>query len=159
MVSIFKYAGFSREIAISIFLPASFIAVAFNFIGGWISDYIKLKYLLIINMAGILISGIALMQLGSFKSAYAILIIGNGIQNGLFSVLNTVTWPRFFGIKHLGAISGYSMSWTVIASAIGPYLFSLSLKYQGGYSSGVAVCMVAATVLLFMGLKANNVQK
>ena len=159
VVSIFGEAGFDRETAISIFLPASFVAVSFNFIGGWISDYIKLKYLLMMNMAGIVLSGIALIQLDSFKMAYFILIAGNGMMSGLFSVLNTVTWPRFFGIKHLGAISGYSMSWTVIASALGPYLFSLSLKYTGIYTSGILFCVFVATLLLFLGLKANNVEE
>ena len=158
VVSIFDQAGFDRQAAIAIFLPASFIAVAFNFVGGWISDFIRLKYLLMINMAGIVLSGFALIQLDSLPLAYYILIAGNGIMSGLFSVLNTVTWPRFFGTKHLGAISGYSMSWTVIASALGPYLFSLSLKFTGTYTWGIVFCAAVATVLLILGIKANNVE-
>lgn len=159
VVSIFGEAGFDRSMAISIFLPASFVAVSFNFIGGWISDYIKLKYLLMINMAGIILSGFALIQLDSLKLAYFILIAGNGIMSGLFSVLNTVTWPRFFGIKHLGAISGYSMSWTVIASALGPYIFSLSLKYSGSYTIGILFCIMIAISLFVLSFKANNVEE
>ncbi|MCF8359720.1 MAG: MFS transporter [Prolixibacteraceae bacterium] len=157
VVSIFDQAGMDRQTAISIFLPASFVAVLFNFVGGWISDFIRLKYLLMINMAGIILSGFALIQLDSLPLAYYILIAGNGIMSGLFSVLNTVTWPRFFGTKHLGAISGYSMSWTVIASALGPYLFSLSLKFTGAYTAGILFCVAFATALLFLGIKANNV--
>jgi OFA family oxalate/formate antiporter-like MFS transporter len=158
IVSIFDIAGYSRETAIAIFLPASFIAVAFNFVGGWISDYIKLKYLLLINMTGIIVASFAITQLKSSDSAYYLLIVGQGVMSGLFSVLNTVTWPRFFGVKHLGAISGYSMSWTVIASALGPYLFSLSLKYSGTYTIGVAVIVSIAAVLFVMAFKANNVE-
>lgn len=158
VVSIFGEAGYSRETAIAVFLPASFIAVGFNFIGGWISDYIKLKYLLMINMAGVVLAGIAMTQLKSFDSAYYLLIAGYGIMSGLFSVLNTVTWPRFFGVKHLGAISGYSMSWTVIASALGPYLFSLSLKFSGTYTIGIFVAMTIAVVLFVLAFKANNVE-
>lgn len=158
VVSIFDVSGLSREMAISIFLPASVVAVSFNFIGGWISDYIKLKYLLMINMAGIMLSGIALIFLDSVHLAYFVLIAGNGIMSGLFSVLNTVSWPRFFGIKHLGEISGYSMSWTVIASALGPYIFSLSLKYMGSYSLGIIFCIAIALTLFVLGVKANNVE-
>ncbi|MFA9389302.1 MAG: MFS transporter [Prolixibacteraceae bacterium] len=159
IVSIFGESGFDRETAISIFLPASFIAVTFNFIGGWISDFIKLKYLLMINMFGIILAGFALIQLDSFKMAYFLLIVGNGIMSGLFSVINTVTWPRFFGIKHLGAISGYAMSWTVIASAFGPFLFSLSLKFHGNYTWGILFCMAIAAILFVLALKANNIQE
>ncbi|MGF7141222.1 MFS transporter [Roseimarinus sediminis] len=158
VVSIFKQAGFDRESAIAIFLPASFIAVVFNFVGGWISDYIRLKYLLIINMVGIAIAGFALTQLNTANVAYYLLIVGNGIMSGLFSVINTVSWPRFFGVKHLGAISGYSMSWTVIASALGPYLFSLSLKYSGSYTLGSIIVIALALTLMVLGLKANNVE-
>ena len=159
VVSIFGEAGFDRETAISIFLPASFVAVSFNFIGGWISDYIKLKYLLMINMLGIILAGFALIQLDSLKIAYVLLIAGNGIMSGLFSVINTVTWPRFFGIKNLGAISGYAMSWTVIASAFGPFLFSLSLKYLGTYTLGIVFCMLVAATLFVLGIKANNIRE
>lgn len=158
VVSIFGEAGFDRETAISIFLPASFIAVSFNFVGGWISDFIKLKYLLMVNMFGIILAGFALIQLDSLKVAYFLLIAGNGIMSGLFSVINTVTWPRFFGIKNLGAISGYAMSWTVIASAFGPFLFSLSLKYQGSYTLGIVFCMLVAATLFLLAFRANNVK-
>lgn len=157
IVSLFEQVGLSRETAVSIFLPASFIAVGFNFIGGWISDFIKLKYLLMLNMLGMIISSVAIIQLDQPTAIY-FLIAGQGIVSGLFSVINTVTWPRFFGTKHLGAISGYSMSWTVIASALGPYLLSLSLKYTNSYAVGMLVCIGSAAVLLVLGVKANNVE-
>lgn len=159
IVSLFDEAGLDRIQAISIFLPASFIAVAINFLGGWLSDYIRLKYLLMLNMLGIIIAGIALTQLGTFHWAYWLLVVGNGVSSGIFSVINTVTWPRFFGTKHLGSISGFAMSWTVIASAIGPFIFSLSLKHTNTYTMGIAVCMVMAACLLTLAFKANNVQE
>jgi len=159
VVSIFGEAGLDRTTAISIFLPASFIAVSINFIGGWLSDYIRLKYLLMVNMLGIIIAAWALTQLGNVSWAYWALIIGNGMMSGIFSVINTVTWPRFFGTKHLGSISGFAMSWTVIASAIGPFLFSLALKHTGHYTPSILVCMGIAVVLFILALRANNVQR
>ncbi len=158
VVSIFIEAGYTRENAIAVFLPASFVAVVFNFAGGWLSDYIKLKYLLMVNMLGIVMAGVSLIFLESITSAYYLLIIGSGIMSGLFSVINTVTWPRFFGTKHLGAISGYAMSWTVIASALGPYIFSLSLSFSGSYNHGIIILILIAFVLMILGIKANNVE-
>lgn len=159
IVSIFGEAGLDRTTAISIFLPASFVAVSINFIGGWLSDYIRLKYLLMLNMLGVILASWALTQLGNFHWAYWALVLGNGIVSGVFSVINTVTWPRFFGTKHLGSISGFAMSWTVIASAVGPYLFSLALKHTGNYVAGIVVCMIFAGILFVLALRANNVQR
>ncbi len=159
IVSLFGEAGWDSSKAISVFLPASFVAVSINFIGGWLSDYIKLKYLLILHLSGIIISGIALTQLANSSAAYWFLVAGFGICSGVFSIINTVTLPRFFGTKHLGSISGFAMSWTVIASAIGPYIFSLSLKYSGSYTISLFVCISLAVVLLILGIKANNVQQ
>lgn len=159
IVSIFQEVGLDRSMAISIFLPASFVAVALNFIGGWISDYIKLKYLLMINMLGMTVSSLGIMMLGEINVAFYLIIIGNGIVSGIFSVINSVTWPRFFGTKHLGAISGYAMSYTVIASALGPYLFSLSLKYFNGYWAGAGVCVVLSVLIFVLAFKANNIEE
>ena len=157
IVSIFGEAGMDRDTAVSIFLPASVIAVTFNFFFGWLSDYIPLKYLLLLNQLGIIISAYALITLGSSTVPYYLLIIGNGIGSGMFSVLSSVTWPRFFGTRHLGAISGYSMSWIVIGSAIGPYLYSLSLKFSGSYSVGAIVCLAMAFSIFILGFKADNI--
>ena len=158
IVSIFEEAGFDRTQALSIFLPSSFIAVGLNFAGGWLSDYIKLKYILMMHLAGILITSIALIQLSSSNVMHSLLIIGFGICSGVFSIINTVTWPRFFGTKHLGSISGFSMSWTVIASAIGPYLFSLSLNISGSYTTSIIACIIIASSLFILAFRANNVQ-
>jgi len=159
IISLASESGLDSQRAIAIFLPASFIAVSINFIGGWLSDYIKLKYLLMVHLTGVLIASFALIQLEHSPSAYSFLILGFGMCSGIFSIINTVTWPRFFGTKHLGSISGFSMSWTVIASAIGPYIFSLSLKYSGSYTTGILICAGIASVLLLLSFKANNVQR
>ena len=62
------------------------------------------------------------------------LIAGLGILGGLFGIVNAVTWPRYYGRKYLGAITGKVMSFLVIASAIAPSLFSYSYTNLGSYS-------------------------
>jgi MFS family permease len=156
IVSIFGEAGFDRQTAVSIFIPASFFAVAFNFIGGWLSDHTKLKYILVVNLFAIILTTFSVANLGNINVAYYLLIAGIGISSGLFSVLNSVTWPRFFGTRHLGEISGFSLSWVVIGSAIGPFLFSLSLKYSDSYSSSAYICMTIAIILFVLAFKADR---
>ena len=155
IVDIFTSAGLSREDAILIFLPVSVIAVVFQFAGGYLADIIRLKYLLIVELIGILISTIGLVFLSDGIPLYLI-IIGNGIAGGLFGVVSTVSWPRFFGTEHLGEISGFNMSWIVGGSAIGPYLFNLLSDSNGNYFLAGIVMLLFCLLLIIFSLKINH---
>lgn len=156
VISVFDSAGISSEKALGIFIPSSLIAVAVQFFTGYISDYIRLKYLLALFMVGMLTTSSGLILLEDKSFAYWCIIAGNGIVWGLYTVLVGVTWPRFFGLKNLGAISGFSMSWTVIGSALGPYLFSLSLDRTGHYATVGWICAVISIILFILAFKADN---
>jgi MFS family permease len=149
IVSVFGEAGMSRAQAVAIFLPSSVIALALNLLGGWISDHIRLKYLVMLQVAGILLSTMAVLFL-STPATVLLLIIGNGVNSGMFGIVLNVPWPRFFGTEHLGRISGFAMGWTVAGSAVGPYLFSLALDTFGGYGAASLITAgIAAVILLF----------
>ncbi len=154
--SVFKYAGYSNDVAVSIFPPASIIALIFTFIGSWLSDYTRLKYFLLLNLFGMMISFTGFIYL---KESFGIplVIVGNGISNGMFGILISITWPRFFGTKHLGSISGFVMSCTVIGSAIGPFLLSLSEKYTQNYNASILLLAAITSVLFILAFRANNV--
>jgi OFA family oxalate/formate antiporter-like MFS transporter len=156
VVSVFDSAGMDKGVAIGIFVPASIIAIIIQFIASWVSDYIRLKYLLIVFLFGIICATSALIFLGDSKLFYWILISGFGITWGLYIVLAAVTWPRFFGLKNLGAISGFSMSWQVIGSALGPYLFSISFDLNGTYSMVALFSLVVSIILFILSFRANN---
>ena len=156
VVSVFDSTGLSKAAALGIFIPTSIIAIVVQFFCGYISDFIRLKYLLILFMFGILISCTGLTFLGNYNSAYWLIIVGNGVVWGLYTVLIAVTWPRFYGLKNLGAISGFSLSWVVIGSALGPYLFSLSVKFTGSYDTISWICITLSMVLLLLAFKAEN---
>ncbi len=156
VVSVFGSAGYSSQEAINIFLPASVIAIIFQFLGGWISDYIKLKYLLLVYMLAMIATTTGLYFLRAGQFPYWMVVTGNGISWGMYVLISAVTWPRFFGLKNLGAISGFSLSWIVIGSALGPYLFSLSYESTGNYNLIAIFSFVAAVVLFFLSFKADN---
>ncbi len=158
IVNIFSDAGLSREDAILIFLPSSVVAVLFQLVGGYLADYIKLKYLLAIQIIGMIFSMAGLSILGEGFPVYLI-IIGNGISGGLFGVVSAVMWPRFYGTKHLGAISGYNMSWMVAGSALGPYLFSLLHDYGKNYALAAYLNLVVAAFLLILSFRADNINE
>ena len=156
VVSVFDSVGMDQETAIGIFLPASVIAIACQFIGGWLSDYIRLKYLVILYVLSLMITSGALFFLPVYRYSYELMILGNGLSWGMYVLLAAVTWPRFFGLRHLGAISGYAMSWMVIGSALGPYLFSLSFVHTSSYQPVASGCFLLACILFILSFRAEN---
>ena len=53
VVSIFDDAGFGREVAVGIFLPAAMVAFVVGVVGSYVSDYVRLKYLAMVQLAGL----------------------------------------------------------------------------------------------------------
>ncbi len=157
LVSLFGEAGIPRERALAIFIPVSFISVSLALFGGWISDRIKLKYLLYVLLFGELLALYCMAKMSNGFYYYGF-IIGNGIVSGIFNVLMAVTWPRFYGRENLGKITGFVMSLIVFGSALGPIIFSVSLSQFGSYSIGIfALAFVVLLISVFSG-KANNPQ-
>ncbi len=154
VVSLFAEAGLTRTEAISIFLPMTVVSVVVSVVANFISDWMRLKVFLYVMIGGAFIASIGLMLIQHAAGTY-LLIVGLGVTGGLFAVINAIAWPRFYGRKHLGAISGKAMSMVVMASAVGPYLFSLAKTYTSSYGT---VAYVSLGFVLFVALgsvKAN----
>ena len=149
IASIGEVAGLDRSAIYSIFLPISIISVITNFTSGWLSDRIPLKYLLMVLVFS--------LGLGSFGMLYlhetigrVLVMLGYGIQGGVWGCLSVVTWPRFYGRKHLGAISGLFMGVVIFASAIGPAFYGISQQITGSYNTSAWVA-VFINLLIFVG--------
>jgi MFS transporter, OFA family, oxalate/formate antiporter len=147
IVSIFADAGMSRAQAVGIFFPASMVAISVQFLGSWLSDRMKLRYLCTVQLLGILtlLSGLMILRQGT---PVIMLIAGQGLMQGMFGITSNITWPRFFGRKHLGAITGMVQAMTVAGSAVGPYLYSFGRDLTGSYFVASAVFAVFAVLLL-----------
>lgn len=146
IVSIFEEAGLSSTQAVSIFVPSSVIALTLSLVAGWASDHIRLKYLLLIQAAGIAVSAIGAATLAPGLSV-VLLIVGHGVANGMFGIVMNVPWPRFYGTHHLGAISGFATGLTVAGSAVGPFFFSLALDLLGSYAAvSVLTTLIALAI-------------
>ncbi|MCT4602590.1 MAG: MFS transporter [Marinifilum sp.] len=157
VISIFDSCGYSEQKALSVFIPTSVVSIITAFAGNIVSDYTRLQKLLLIYLLGCFLSalGVAILQ---YPLGYYILILGNGIMGGLFAVLASLTWPRFFGKTHLGAISGLSMSLIVFASAIAPLFFSRIYTLTGNYFLAGYIGVAVVVVLLLLSGKAKNPQ-
>ncbi len=155
IASIGEMAGLDRPAIYSIFLPISIISVITNFTSGWLSDRIPLKYLLMVLVLS--------LGLGSFGMLYlhetigrVLVIIGYGIQGGVWGCLSVVTWPRFYGRKHLGAISGLFMGVVIFASAIGPAFYGISQQVTGSYDTSAWVAVFMNLVIFVGAFKAHK---
>ena len=157
VVSIFASEGYPKSVAISIFLPASVVAVSISTIFNYLSDYLSLKLYLFLMIVGGIIASMGLMMLSSSFGIY-LLIAGIGTMGGFFAVLNAIAWPRFYGRNHLGAITGKIMGLIVLASALAPSVFSLWYDTLDSYSLLGYVGLAFLTFLTIGSLKANNPQ-
>lgn len=147
VVSIFSDAGMSRDRAVAVFIPMAFVSVAFEFVGSWISDHVKLKYLAMIQLTGIIVGSVSLAVLADGPSL-ATMIVGLGMMQGMFGITSSLVWPRFYGRAHLGAISGYAMALVVAGTAVGPYVFSFARDLSGSYAPAALACAGIGAVLL-----------
>ena len=157
LVSIFEHAGMGRDKALGVFIPVSVISVLVSLVGGYISDKIRLKILLIVLLVGQVAAllSLAFLNDGIFYYGY---IIGNGMVSGLYNVLMAVTWPRFYGRENLGKITGFVMAIIVFASALGPTLFSLSATKLGSYSVAIFGLAAVVAIITIFSFKADNPQ-
>ncbi|SNR33827.1 Major Facilitator Superfamily protein [Lutibacter agarilyticus] len=158
VISIFSSQNYSKDQAIAIFLPISVIAIIVSVICNIMSDYIQHKIYIYVMLFSALLASIGLLLLNSTYGVY-VLIVGLGVLGGLFAVVNAVTWPRYYGRKYLGAISGKVMSFLVIASAVAPSLFSYCYTILGSYSYISYLNFMFLGVLIIGAFKLKNPQK
>ena len=147
--SIGALAGLTRMETYELFLPMSVISVISHFVAGWASDRMPLKYLLMLLLLGLAVGALGILNLESYWYRL-MLVTGFGVQGGVWGCLVLVAWPRFYGRKHLGAISGVFMGAQVFASAIGPAVFGMSKSLNGDYTSAAWIS-VALNLLLLLG--------
>ena len=92
-------------------------------------------------------------------AGWIVTTIGFGLSGGTWGVLSNVTFPRYFGRKHLGAISGVYMSVLVIASAIGPAYFSYGKMLLGSYRNAAFSTLVLPLIIFILAIFTRNPQK
>ena len=152
VVSIFSEFGQSAQEAVSIFLPISVISVIARFGGSYLSDRFPIKGLYVVFGASLFLTSLSLVFF-SIPLVRILFLLPYGIASGLFGMLNIVTWPKLYGREHIGAISGFAMSFHVAGSALGPWFFSLIYQLFGSYrnaGTAGAIFTLALTIILIL---------
>lgn len=157
IISVAQEAGITKEHAFWLNLPLSLVLVATNVVFGWLSDRTKLRYLLAFMMCMQVTGTLALFYLGTIPGQ-VVFVAGFGISGGLFGLLVGSAWPRFYGMAHLGAITGLNMSVLVISTALGPPLFAVAHDLLGSYRAGFGICASIPAIVALLSIRAENPQ-
>lgn len=150
--------GFDRQAIVEKFFPMAVCSVSTNLIFGMLSSRIRIKWLLLtMNLASVC-GAIGLLFLTTPTGLWAY-IIGNGMAGGGFVSIGGIIWPRFFGRRWLGAVSGASMSTIVIASGIGPLGFAISKHLTSSYEPALIASFIIPLLLAISSIWAENPQR
>ncbi len=158
VVSIGEEAGLDKSAVLGLFLPMAMVGVFTNFFSGWVADKTRAKYVLMLLTTGLTAAGLGMAWMAEPIGRW-LLIAGLGTSGGAFQTCIGLVWPRYFGRTHLGAISGLNMSTIVLASAVGPFAFSLSKDWLGSYHVGFLATAVVPATLTIAAFWADNPQR
>ena len=158
VVAISEELGMEKATLLYLFFPASIASMAANFFIGYVSDYIRIKYVLMAMCVGMLMVPIGLLVMPA-KLGFVFFVLGMGITNGSFANLSGNIWPRFFGRTHLGAIHGLNASVTVLGSGVGPALFTVFKDYCSGFNGMFWMGLVVPFGILALSFFADNPQR
>lgn len=156
--SIGEAAGRKAEEVFALFVPMSVVSVSVNLLSGWLSPRTRLKVHVMAMNVATLVGVIGLVALESAWGKWA-LVLGNGVAGGFFAALTGIVWPRFFGRRFLGAISGVAMASMVIASGVGPLLFGMAYQFSGSYDAVLAWSCLWPAALVIGAFWADNPQR
>ena len=160
ILAIGQELGVTDDYILKLFIPGAVVSIITGFAVAWMTDlsFVRIKYLLMLmGVAGT--SAYLCIGIGTYPSISWLHILRLGISGGCFGSLSSIIFPRFFGRQHLGAVSGLFMTTIVIASAIGPFLFSLSDMFLGNYRVGFIIAALVAAGLAVAALWADNPQR
>jgi len=155
VVSIFESQGLPKSDAIAIFLPCSVVAVTVSTIFNYFSESLSLKLYLYLMIFGGVLASLGVLFLAS-PVGIPLTIAGIGILGGFFAVLNAIAWPRFYGRKHLGAITGKVMGMLVLASALAPSAYSMVFSTFSSYQLMGYFGLAFLLFLSIASIKADN---
>ena len=150
--------GIPDKRILGLFLPSAVIGGLISIGVGWYSDRFRLKYFAAFMASGIALSAAALVVPVEGFLIPAI-IIGMSITSGCFGPISGAFIARYYGVSHIGAISGVFMSSMIIASATGPLLFSYCKDYTGSYFAAFVATLIGAIALVIASFWADNPQR
>ncbi|WP_166657327.1 MFS transporter [Ilumatobacter fluminis] len=148
-------AGFSEGEAAALFLPqvigSSIAGLAF----GVLSDRMGVRFLPAVAMLALIGAQLVatVVRPGASVVAFALFV---GLTQGAMRASFVTVVPAWFGIAHVGAISGVLTLVMVSASAIGPLAMTLLVDATGTYASALLILLIVPLLALALALGPNQ---
>lgn len=147
--AIFRERGFAKEVYFDVLSLVTLIALGAKFLFGWLTRYCRLTHLLSVCLllTTATLAGLPYAQAIWHVYLYALAL---GLASGAVALLFFAAWGTLYGPRDLGRIQGIAQMLTVLASACGPLVFSLSKRWLASYSAifqGLALLVFVLAVL------------
>jgi MFS family permease len=132
--SILAERGFDASTYYRTLVITALMALAGNFLGGWLTSKWSMKRLMALAMTLLAGSLLALPHVSTQAHiiGYALVM---GLAGGFVMVIFFSFWSQTFGRAHLGKIQGAAQTLTVVASATGPLLLAKCVAQTGSYAT------------------------
>ena len=115
-----------NEESLTVFFPAAVMSTVADMIGGFLQEYVDMRWLLaVVLQRSMCFFIVGLINFHATWGYWLLLLLVKVSEECSHSCRYIMAQP--FGLTHLGAIGGYTMSLIVAGSALGPYSFTLSL--------------------------------
>lgn len=133
------------------FLPQTFAALTATMLVGTMVDRFAARWVLVISMAMLAASMVAVpfVSPGLTAAAYGMTL---GAASAAARALEAASFPKLFGIRHLGSIRGVVASISVASSAFGPLALSAGYELTGSYVQVLLVLLVIPFAVSILGL-------
>ncbi|MBN1776334.1 MAG: MFS transporter [Clostridiales bacterium] len=145
LVSILGQQGIDRTQTAMLMSIISIIAFPSTLLAGIVLDRVPVR-LVIATMNVFYIVGLVFLLINDNIWIAGAFAVFQGVVTGLNAVSFAYMWPAYFGTEHLGSIRGFSMSATVVGSAIGPIPFGFLFDRTGAYGTTILAMILVVTL-------------
>ncbi|WP_189516728.1 MFS transporter [Cerasicoccus arenae] len=156
--SLTQEIGMDQEAFYLLLASTIFINIPVSFIVGWMTSRFRLKYAYLVTAFGMALGMVGYLLLPS-ELGRILFLLGFGATWGSFGTLVTVTWPRYYGRRHLGKISSWVMMLMVVTSALGPVFFDFCKLLMGSYRPAFFISIGLSVIFFFLCFKTENPQR
>lgn len=145
-ITLLGEAGLTPTEAALMFLPQVIGATGASMALGLLTDRIRGGFVLAIGMGLMAIPLVLVRGLSSPASVIVYAVLLGAAAGGLFAA-NAALLPKWFGVGHLGAISGVMTFVMVAGSAVGPFALSLVKGFTGAFGTAATWFVVVPIVV------------
>ncbi len=143
---VLKSFGFGRPEYEEMLGVLFLFGIGFNLLCGWLARSWRLTRLL--GLGSLVLAGsLAALPLARTVTQLYWYAATVACAGGIVTVVFFIVWPRMFGATHVGQIQGAAQLLTVIASAVGQWLFPLARQWFGSYVPLLQILAAAAVAL------------